>query len=73
MFTLLWIIIAYALRKKYLPEEANWVAGLVYYIASSMFTPIIGIPLFRWMLRNGVFAVDYDDDGTNGCCYLPDF
>ena len=42
MVTLLFILIAYAIRKKYLPEDASRGDKLLYYLFCVFLTPLIG-------------------------------
>jgi len=47
MVTLLFILIAYAIRKRYLPEEATYGDKLIYYAASIVLTPLLGPYFFK--------------------------
>ena len=42
MVTLTFLIIAYAIRKRFLPEDATRADRVLYYVFSVCFTPLIG-------------------------------
>ena len=47
MVTLLFILIAYAIRKRYLPEDASRGDKALYYVFSVVMTPLIGPWVFK--------------------------
>lgn len=63
MVTLLFILIAFALRKRYLPEDSPVLLKLLYYGCFVMLTPVIGILLFRNLDWNTP-----GDTGSGGGC-----
>lgn len=48
MVTLLFILIAYAIRKRFLPEDATRGDKILYYIFSVVLTPLLG----PWVFKN---------------------
>mgnify|MGYP000219874926 CR=1 FL=1 len=47
MITLVFILIAYALRKRYLPENPPVMLKVLYYGSFVVLTPIVGVIIFR--------------------------
>lgn len=47
MFTTLFLIIAFALRKRHLSENASSTEKFFYYCFCVIFTPLLGIPVFE--------------------------
>ena len=52
MVTLLFILIAYAIRKRYLPEDATRVDKALYYIFSVVMTPLVGPWIFKIIINS---------------------
>jgi len=50
MVTLLFILIAYAIRKRYLPEDATRGDKMLYYVFSVVATPLFGPWLFKKLI-----------------------
>ena len=51
MYTLLCIIIGFALRKRYIPEDSNLGVRLFYYALNIVLTPLLGIYLFKKIMK----------------------
>jgi hypothetical protein len=49
MVTLLFLIIAYAIRKRFLPEDANRWDKLIYYSFCVVCTPLFGPRVYKWV------------------------
>ncbi len=49
MYTLTCLLIAYMLRHRYLDKYPGY--GLFYYAACFLFTPLLGIPLFLFIMK----------------------
>jgi len=52
MVTLLFILIAYAIRKRYLPEDATRGDKALYYIFSVVMTPLVGPWIFKIIINS---------------------
>jgi len=52
MVTLLFILIAYAIRKRYLPEDATREDKVLYYIFSVVATPLFGPMFFKKLIES---------------------
>ena len=52
MVTLLFILIAYAIRKRYLPEDATRGDKVLYYIFSVIATPLFGPWFFKIIINS---------------------
>jgi hypothetical protein len=52
MVTLLFILIAYAIRKRYLPEDATRGDKVLYYVFSVVATPLFGPWFFRKLMES---------------------
>lgn len=63
MIALVFILIAFVLRKRYLPEGSPFMLKVLYYGSFAVLTPIIGIIIFR--------NIDFDapsiDDNEEPC------
>ncbi len=55
MIVLMFILIAFVLRKRYLPEDSPWTLKFLYYGCFAVLTPIVGILIFR--------KIDWDAPG----------
>ena len=55
MVTALWLIIAYALRKRYLPDDASFKEKLVYYGCCVALTPLIALLFFHAIDSEGSY------------------
>lgn len=51
MVTLLFILIAYAIRKKYLPEDATRGDKILYYALSVSMSPLLGPWIFKKLVE----------------------
>lgn len=51
MVTLLFIFIAYLMRKKYLADSANNWEKLIYYSVCVVVTPLFGPRLYKWLME----------------------
>jgi hypothetical protein len=65
----LFLIIAFLIRKNFLPKNATTSDKVLYYIFSVTMTPLIG-PFFAKMLLESEFS-DHDDDSGGGCFIPP--
>lgn len=70
MVTLLFILIAYAIRKRYLPEDAGGWEKLVYYSACVVATPVFGPKIHKWLMKPNV---ETGNDRTKCGYTYPDF
>ena len=52
MVTLLFILIAYAIQKRYLPEDATRGDKVLYYIFSVVATPLLGPWFFKIIINS---------------------
>ena len=59
MITLTFIFIAFCLRKRYLPVDAPVMMKVFYYGVSVILTPLLGIPVFKWLNE----SKNVDSDG----------
>ena len=50
MVALLFILIAYAIRKRYLPEDAGGWERLTYYSVCVIATPLFGPKVYKWLM-----------------------
>ena len=62
MVTLLFILIAYAIRKRYLPENASRVDQVIYYSFSVVMTPLFGPWLFKAFKESRSAGLDDSED-----------
>ena len=67
MVTLLFILIAYAIRRRFLPEDASRWEKLVYYSVCIVTTPLFGPMVYKWLTRPN--SENGDDEGGYGHTY----
>ena len=63
MIQILFIIIAFALRHKFLPEDAPVLMKVFYYGANAVISPLLALPFFKWI--NSQLPSDSDEPNTN--------
>ncbi len=57
MITLIFLLIAYCIRNKYLSENARWYDKVFYYVVSVVLTPLVG-PWFYKMCQTSKACTD---------------
>jgi len=62
MVTLLFILIAYAIRKRYLPEAASRMDKIIYYSFCVVMTPLFGPWLFKFFKESRSAGSDSPED-----------
>ena len=67
MVTLTFLIIAYAIRKRFLPEDATRGDKIMYYLANITMTPILG----PWIYLFVASKSDSDSDETTSQGVFP--
>jgi len=72
MVTLTFLIIAYAIRKRFLPEDANRWDKLIYYSFCVVCTPLFGPWIYKWVIEPNPKDDSNKDDDCCGYIY-PDF
>ena len=65
MHVIIFIIIAYALRHRFLDEDDGKWGEILYYGLSAAWTPLIGIPLFVMIKKSKWTSGDNYDGGCN--------
>lgn len=65
MHIIVFIIIAYALRHRYLDEDDGKWGKILYYGLSAAWSPLIGIPLFNMMKKSKWTSDEGDGGGCN--------
>lgn len=71
MITLTFILIAYFIRKKHLPEDASILEKAIYYSVCVLVTPLFGPKVFKWLVSPNPDDKDQKEE-TYGCI-IPDF
>ena len=66
MVTLLFILIAYAIRKRYLPEDASKLEIAIYYAFSVTMTPLFG----PWLYKKLANCSQYDNKKSDDYGYI---
>lgn len=64
MVTVLFLIIAFFRRKRFLPEDASRANKVLYYILNVPLTPVFGPILFEWLMKSKVNHKSSDDSGV---------
>ena len=67
MITLLFLIIAFVLRKRYVASSDLWILKVAYFSANIVFSPIIGIPFYKFItgqFYSGPYSRIYNSDGS---------
>lgn len=62
MVTLMFILIAYAIRKRFLPEDATRGDKVLYYIFSVVMTPLIGPFIFKILIESKSYPNNDNED-----------
>ena len=66
--TLIYAIIATCLKSRYVSStEDMWIFPVLYYICCLLFTPIIGIPLYKFItcsFKGGPYSRIFNPDGS---------
>jgi hypothetical protein len=68
MITLIFLLIAYCIRNKYLSENARWYDKVLYYVSCVFLTPLFG-PWFYKLLTEGRPA-DPDEEDSDVYPYI---
>lgn len=64
MVTLMFILIAYAIRKRFLPEDATRGDKVLYYIFSVVMTPLIGPFIFKILIESKSYPNNDNEDNS---------
>lgn len=67
MIIMLSIIIAALLKSRYVASSDPWILKVAYFCANMVFTPIFGIPFYKFItgqFYNGPYSRIYKSDGS---------